>query len=211
LSEAANPTLERRNLKVALMGLAFAGFMIGLAYAAVPFYRWFCQVTGWGGTTMLASTIPTQDQISERVIGVRFSASTGRDMPWEFAAVKPRTDLKIGEQGLAFYEAYNPTDRPITGTSTFNVVPQQAGKYFMKIECFCFKEQTLQPGQRVQMPVAYFIDPEALNDPDMANVREITLNYTFFPVAGTGDPNGTFEGRKFDVPQAGGSLRSAGG
>lgn len=152
--------------------------MGGLAWASVPFYDWFCRVTGFGGVTGVADA--GSDIILDRTITVRFDASKDRDMPWEFKPVERQMELKIGETGLAFYEAYNPTDRPIAGMATFNVTPYSAGGYFDKIACFCFNEQILQPGERVQMPVTFFVDPEIVEDPDAKYVHTITLSYTFY-------------------------------
>lgn len=152
--------------------------MVGMAYAAVPLYQLFCQVTGYGGTTQVAAAV--ERPVLERVIKVRFSASTHRDMPWEFGPVQLMQQARVGEQMLAFYEARNQSDAAITGTATFNVTPHKAGAYFSKIECFCFTEQTLAPGARTDMPVTYFIDPAIMDDSGLDDVREIVLSYTFF-------------------------------
>ncbi len=183
----------RSNLKVAVSMASIAVGMVGVSYAAVPLYQLFCQVTGYGGTTQRAERAP--DTILERTITVRFDANVSRGMGWKFRPVQRKQVLKIGESALAYYEAENPTGRRITGTSSFNVSPQAAGVYFSKVECFCFTEQTLEPGARVEMPVTYFIDPEIMNDPVARKFREITLSYTFFPVkesakvaAGKGTP-----------------------
>ena len=128
--------------------------MGSLAWAAVPFYDWFCRVTGFGGTTGVAQTAP--EDILDRTVTVRFDASKARDMAWEFKPVVREMDVRIGETGLAFYEAYNPTDRPVAGQASYNVAPYSAGGYFQKIACFCFEEQVLEPGERVQMPVTFF-------------------------------------------------------
>jgi cytochrome c oxidase assembly protein subunit 11 len=181
-----------RNLRVALMAVGMTAGMLGLAYASVPFYRWFCQVTGFGGTTMKAETAPAQ--VIARDFRVRFTASVNNDMPWEFRALTTMEDLKVGEQAVAYYEAYNPTNETITGTATFNVTPD-IGPYFMKLECFCFIEQTLKPGERVRMPVAYFIDPAVMEDKDVANVRELSLNYTFFRIENPKNPSTGFTPR----------------
>ncbi|MBM3616323.1 MAG: cytochrome c oxidase assembly protein [Alphaproteobacteria bacterium] len=151
--------------------------MLGLAYAAVPFYDWFCRVTGFGGTTGVAEAAP--DQILDQTVLIRFDASTAADMPWEFTPQQLTMSVRLGENGLAFYEAYNPTSRPIAGTASYNVAPDQAGGYFIKIECFCFTEQVLQPGERIVMPVSFFVDPTILENPEAAGIPEITLSYTF--------------------------------
>lgn len=162
------------------VGFCLAGvlFMGGMAYAAVPLYDLFCRVTGYAGTTNRAEA--ASDTIIERQVTVRFDASRNRQMPWEFTAPDDAVRLKIGETGLAFYKAHNPTNEEITGTATFNVTPQKAGYYFSKIDCFCFVEQTLAPGETVDMPVTFFIDPEIVDDEEMMDVKTITLSYTFF-------------------------------
>jgi cytochrome c oxidase assembly protein subunit 11 len=157
---------------VALMG--------GLAWASVPFYDWFCRVTGFGGTTNVAEVAP--EQILEREIKVKFDASKARDMPWEFKPLQHEMTLRIGEEGLAFYEAYNPTDKPVAGQASYNVTPYEAGGFFSKIECFCFTEQVLMPGERVTMPVSFFVDPEIVMDSDAKYTRSITLSYTFYEI-----------------------------
>lgn len=151
--------------------------MGGLAWASVPLYDWFCRVTGFGGTTQVATE--QSDVVLDETILVRFDASRAADMPWEFRAMEPSVEIRIGETGLAFYEAYNPTDEPIAGTASFNVAPFESGLYFVKIACFCFEQQVLMPGERVQMPVTFFVDPEILNDPDARSTPAITLSYTF--------------------------------
>ena len=157
---------------VALMG--------GLAWASVPFYDWFCRVTGFGGVTQVAEA--GSDQVLNKTIKVRFDASKDRGMPWEFKPVERIMELKIGGTGLAFYEAYNPTDRPVAGQASYNVAPYSAGYYFEKIQCFCFNEQVLQPGERVMMPVTFFVDPEIVEDPEAKYVHTITLSYTFHEI-----------------------------
>ncbi|SEN36655.1 cytochrome c oxidase assembly protein subunit 11 [Loktanella fryxellensis] len=152
--------------------------MTGLAWASVPFYSWFCRVTGFGGATNVASMAP--DEILEQTITVRFDASLDRDMPWTFKPAQREMTLRIGESALAFYEAHNPTDRPVTGRASYNVTPYEAGGFFDKIECFCFTEQTLQPGETVMMPVNFFVDPAIVNDRDAKYVHTITLGYTFY-------------------------------
>lgn len=170
MSEAAN------NKKVLVRLVSVMIVMGSLAWAAVPAYKLFCQVTGWGGATDVADVAP--GAIAEMVT-VRFDASLERGMPWEFSPIQTAMQLKIGEEGLAFYEAYNPTDRPIAGTASFNVAPYAAGAFFSKIDCFCFELQVLEPGQRVQMPVTFFVEPEILDDADAKFAKTITLSYTF--------------------------------
>ena len=176
-------TSPRRNLAVALSMAGIALGMVGMSYAAVPLYQIFCQVTGYGGTTQRAEETP--DTVLDRMITVRFDANVGHGMGWKFKPVQTKLDLKIGETALAFYEAKNLTKATLTGTATFNVSPQAAGRYFNKVECFCFTEQTLEAGERADMPVTFFIDPEIVNDPEAKNIQEITLSYTFFPVKET--------------------------
>lgn len=152
--------------------------MVGLSFAAVPLYDLFCRVTGYGGTTQVGTDAP--GVVSDRRVTVRFNADTARGMPWRFRPSQREIVLRVGETGLAFYRAENPTGTSITGTSTFNVTPQKAGAYFVKIECFCFTEQVLAAGQSVEMPVEFFVDPAMLDDPNMSDVTTITLSYTFF-------------------------------
>lgn len=151
--------------------------MGGLSWASVPFYDWFCRVTGFGGVTQVASG--GSDKVLDQTITVRFDASKERGMPWEFKPVAREMEIKLGETGLAFYEAYNPTDRPVAGQASYNVTPYEAGYFFEKIDCFCFTEQVLQPGERVQMPVTFYVDPEIIDDRDAKYVHTITLSYTF--------------------------------
>ncbi len=151
--------------------------MGSLAWASVPFYDWFCRVTGFGGVTQTANT--GSDVVLDQTIKVQFDASLERGMVWEFKPLQREMELKIGETGLAFYEAYNPTDRPVAGTASYNVAPFSAGYYFSKIDCFCFTEQVLQPGERVTMPVSFYVDPEIVDDREAKFVHTITLSYTF--------------------------------
>jgi cytochrome c oxidase assembly protein subunit 11 len=156
---------------------AVASVMMSLSFAAVPFYDWFCKVTGFAGTTSVAAA--PSDTILDQTVLVRFDASVEAGMPWEFAPVQRTMEIRIGETGLAFYEAYNPTSNVVAGTASYNVTPDQAGGYFTKIACFCFEQQVLQPGERVQMPVSFYVDPAIVTDPEGRFVREITLSYTF--------------------------------
>ncbi|MBT6801941.1 MAG: cytochrome c oxidase assembly protein, partial [Rhodospirillales bacterium] len=147
-------------------------------YASVPLYQWFCQATGFGGTTQVASATP--NKILDREITVRFNSDVNSKLPWRFQPEQLSMKLKLGEERLAFYSATNQSDESITGTATFNVTPAKAGIYFNKIDCFCFTEQTLQPGQTVDMPVAFYVDPEIVNDRKLDDVSDIALSYTFF-------------------------------
>jgi len=168
--EGKNKTVAQTVGVVLLMG--------GLAWASVPFYNWFCRVTGFGGVTNTADA--GSDVILDQTITIRFDASKTRGFAWEFKPVVRTMELKIGETGLAFYEAYNPTDRVIAGAASYNVTPYEAGGFFTKIDCFCFTEQVLQPGERVQMPVTFYVDPEIVTDRDAKYVHTITLSYTFY-------------------------------
>lgn len=174
---APNPV---KNLRVALLAASVAAGMVGLSYASVPLYRLFCQVTGFGGTTQRADAAP--QHATEQTIRIQFDANTSSGLGWAFHPVQESVTVKIGEQNLAFYKATNTSDKPLTGTAVFNVTPVQAGAYFNKIQCFCFTEQLLEPGQSIDMPVSFFVDPEILKDPDAAGIKEITLSYTFYPV-----------------------------
>lgn len=154
--------------------------MGGLAWASVPFYDWFCRVTGFGGVTGVSEV--ASDEILDQTIKVRFDASRERGMPWEFKPVEREMELRIGETGLAFYEAYNPTDRVVAGSASYNVAPYDAGGFFTKIDCFCFEEQVLQPGERVQMPVTFYVDPAIVDDREGQYIHTITLGYTFHEI-----------------------------
>lgn len=169
---------RRRNLlTLAALGLLLAG-MTGLVSVSVPLYRLFCQVTGFGGTTQVATQAP--EKTTERTFTVRFDGTVNPSLGWAFRPVQRTLKLKAGENKLAFYEAENQGDETVVGTATFNVTPDKAGIYFNKIDCFCFTEQVLKPGQRVDMPVNFFIDPEIADDPNLEEVTTITLSYTFF-------------------------------
>lgn len=150
--------------------------MASLGWASVPLYDLFCRVTGYGGTTSVAAG---SDRAIDQTMNVRFDASKERDFPWEFQPVERTMTIPMGEVGMAFYEAYNPTDEVIAGTASYNVTPYDAGLYFSKIDCFCFELQVLQPGERVLMPVTFFVDPDILDDRDAKFTHTITLSYTF--------------------------------
>jgi cytochrome c oxidase assembly protein subunit 11 len=164
--------------KTVLQLVSVVFVMGGLAWASIPFYSWFCSVTGFGGVTQTAET--GSDEVLDQTVTIRFDASLDRDMPWQFKPVVREMELRIGETALAFYEAYNPTDRPVAGSASYNVTPYEAGYFFNKIQCFCFDEQLLQPGERVMMPVTFFVDPEMVTDRDAKYVHTITLSYTFY-------------------------------
>jgi cytochrome c oxidase assembly protein subunit 11 len=163
---------------VALLLVGLVACMTGLAFAAVPLYRLFCQVTGYGGVPQRAEQAP--GEILERTIRVRFDANVDRALPWSFAPVERVVEVKIGETALAFFRATNDSGAPVAGTAVFNVVPELAARYFAKIECFCFKEQTLAAGASIDMPVSFFVDPKIVEDEDTGNIGEITLSYTFY-------------------------------
>ena len=165
--------------RTALICAAVAVGMTGAAFAAVPLYRAFCQATGFDGTTRRAET--GSSKVLDRTVEVRFDGNV-RGLAWDFRPQQVSQTVRIGETTMAFFKATNTSDRPITGTSTFNVVPEAAGAHFRKIECFCFQEQTIAPGETVEFPVVYFVDPELASDPDAKRIDEITLSYTFFPV-----------------------------
>ncbi|RMF11727.1 MAG: cytochrome c oxidase assembly protein [Alphaproteobacteria bacterium] len=168
-----------KNTRVLVMLCALVAGMVGLSFAAVPLYRIFCQVTGYGGTTQ--TVVNSYDiPILAREVKVSFNADHAPDLPWSFEPVQRRVTVKLGEEALVYFRARNFGDQPITGTAVFNVTPFKAGPFFSKIECFCFTEQTLAPGEEVEMPVTFFVDPAMDEDKTLKDVREITLSYTFF-------------------------------
>lgn len=155
-------------------------FMIGLAYASVPLYTIFCRVTGFGGTPQFADAAPDKGLIRERQIRINFSSDINQNLHWDFKPGERSVTVNVGAQGLTHYTAKNLDDTPSAGTAIYNVTPLKVGKYFHKIECFCFGEQVLQPGQEVQMPVLFYVDPAFADDPHMEDVSLITLSYTFY-------------------------------
>lgn len=155
-------------------------FMASASFLSVPFYNWFCKVTGYGGATNVAQK--ESDIISDKIISVRFDASLEKGLKWEVKPVQRNMTLNLGETGLAFYEAYNPTDKPIAAQASFNVVPFSVGNFFNKIECFCFTEQILQPGEKIKMPVSFYVDPDLINNLESKNVTSVTLSYTFYEI-----------------------------
>ena len=174
--------LARKNGRTAALAALLVLAMVGLAFASVPLYRLFCQVTGFGGTPLRASEVDASLKPTGRIISVRFDANTNSALPWTFKPEERQQRVAIGARDMAFYTAKNLGDRPVTGTATFNVTPSQAGQYFTKIQCFCFTEQTLKPGEEVRMPVVFFVDPKIMDDPAARDIDEITLSYTFYPV-----------------------------
>ncbi|MCW3796245.1 cytochrome c oxidase assembly protein [Sphingomonas sp. BN140010] len=171
---------DRRNRRVALRATLFVLFMLGVAFASVPLYRAFCQATGYGGTPQRADSAPGA---VAGEIGVRFDANINPALPWQFKPEQTVVKIHPGERTTVKYFAHNLTARTTTGRAIFNVSPEQAGQYFSKIECFCFTEQTLRPGQRADMPVVFFVDPKIREDEATKDIHEITLSYTFYPVA----------------------------
>lgn len=194
---SASTDLAVRHRRVALTCAAFVVLMVGLAYASVPLYRLFCQVTGFAGTTQRVDH--PSASVGDRVITVRFDANVGPGLSWDFVPDVSVQDVKIGENILAFYRVTNRSGQPTVGSATFNVAPDQAGAFFNKMECFCFTEQRVEPGETVEMPVSFFIDPAIAKDKDGKWIRNITLSYTFFPV----DHPKQSVGRKSGSEQAG--------
>jgi cytochrome c oxidase assembly protein subunit 11 len=174
----SDPRTQRANRVVAGVCLAFFAGMIGAAYASVPLYRLFCQMTGYGGTTQRVDRYSTR--VLDRDITVRFDANTA-GVPWEFAPVKREMTMKIGETVEARYRATNVFSKSTTGRATFNVTPELAGAYFNKVECFCFSDTTLKAGETLDMPVVFYVDPAIVDAPELKDIRTITLSYTFFP------------------------------
>lgn len=182
---ASAAPLQQRNLRTGIYAALFGLAMLGMGFAAVPLYRIFCQVTGFGGTTQRATedeaslAAAAAQQAAGATVSVRFDSNIDSDVPWTFRPDQVTQTVALGQRRMAFYTAKNNSNEPVTGTASFNVSPAQTGQYFNKIQCFCFTEQTLQPGQEVQMPVLFFVDPAIRNDPDAAPVEQITLSYTF--------------------------------
>lgn len=174
----SGPDRTRSANRLALKLVALVVAMGAASFAAVPFYDWFCRTTGYGGTVSVADALP--DHALEKTIKIRFDASVAPGMPWGFRPMQREMDLPIGEMGLAFYEAYNPTTRPVAGQAAYNVAPEVAGGFFTKIHCFCFDMQVLEPGERVEMPVSFYVDPSIVDDVDGREVEGITLSYTFY-------------------------------
>ncbi len=170
--------LRRKKRTTALLLAGCVAGMVGLSFAAVPLYKLFCQATGYGGTPQVAEAAP--DVVIDRTLTVRFNADVNRELAWRFKPMQRSIEVHLGESHLAFYEAINESDRPILGQAAYNVSPQKAGIYFTKVECFCFTEQYLAPGERAELPVSFFINPALVNDRNMNDLGTITLSYTFF-------------------------------
>ena len=175
---AVSDDLARRNRRVGLMVAGGAAAMLGLAFASVPLYDLFCRVTGFGGTTQVATAAP--GRVLERAVRVRFDASMDANLPWKFEPLQREITVRLGEEKLVFYRATNVSQRPIVGTSTYNVLPDITGQWFNKVQCFCFTEQLLMPGQSIDMPVVFFVDPDMAKERRYDGVSTITLSYTFF-------------------------------
>jgi len=171
-----------KNKKVVIYLVGILAIMTAGTVASVPFYSWFCKVTGYGGTTTQAEAAPSADQILDQTMEIRFIGSVEPGMKWEFKPVQYKMTLHIGEVGLAFFEAYNPTDHVIAGKAGYNVTPFSAGNFFNKIDCFCFTEQVLQPGERAMMPVTFYVDPAIVTDQEGRFVHSVTLSYTFYEI-----------------------------
>ena len=179
MSNQAPEQQKLGNGTVVAVCMTFVVAMAGMAYAAVPLYEMFCKVTGYGGTTQRVEQM--SETILDRTMKVRFDANTGNGLPWQFKPVQREVELKIGETVEIRYTAKNMSSRPVTGQATFNVTPQSAGAYFNKVQCFCFTETTLQPGEEMEMPVVFFIDPAIVEPLETKNINTITLSYTFYP------------------------------
>lgn len=171
------PNAKRIRLTVILLSIAILG-MGGLVWASVPLYQMFCRVTGFGGTTQVAEQ--ESSEILDRVVKVRFNADVAAGLPWSFTPVQRELSLRVGETGMAYYKAVNHSSDTIVGTATYNVTPAKVGPYFSKIECFCFTEQELAPGEEAELPVTFFIDPEIVDDDHLDEIKTITLSYMFF-------------------------------
>jgi cytochrome c oxidase assembly protein subunit 11 len=170
---------RRRNRVTVAALLGIVGVMVGLDIAAVPLYRIFCQVTGYGGTTQRAERAPA-NEIVDRIVTVRFNSETAPDLGWEFRPLLPSVQVHPGEERTVAYRAVNRTSEPLTGTATFNVTPEKVGTYFDKIQCFCFTKQHLDPGESADLTVTFFVDPEIVTDPETRDIDTITLSYTMF-------------------------------
>ena len=200
MTEAAKPAQRRVNNSSILVGcVVFVAGMVGAAYASVPLYRLFCQVTGYNGTTQRVEQF--SDTVLDQTVKVTFDANTSSGLNWEFKPVQNSVEPKIGGTVQITYKATNKSPTPVTGTAVFNVTPMEAGAYFNKVQCFCFTETTLKPGETLEMPVVFFVDPEITKAEETKNIRTITLSYTFYPsqgakpVAGLQDKTGE-TGRK---------------
>lgn len=182
MAPATDGTKATANLRIAVLCAAFFTGMLGMAYASVPLYKLFCQVTGYGGTTQRVEQM--SDRILDKTIAIRFDANTSGGLPWEFKPLQNEVTLRIGETVQVAYEARNFFNAPARGRATFNVTPPAAGAYFNKVECFCFTDTELKPGETLEMPVVFYIDPAIVDAVETTNIKTITLSYTFFPIDG---------------------------
>jgi cytochrome c oxidase assembly protein subunit 11 len=179
MTDRPAPPLRRRDVIVAVSCGLFVAGMVGAAYAAVPFYNWFCRATGFNGTTQVATAGPSG--MIDRKVTVRFDANVGPGLPWRFEPEQNSIEVKLGEVVTVYYRAINETARPITASAAYNVAPLNAGAYFQKINCFCFTEQSLKAGEKRDMAVVFYVDPSMATDPDGTEINTITLSYTFYP------------------------------
>lgn len=181
MNQAQTRDLSSKNRRSAMMAGAMGLAMLGMGYAAVPLYEIFCRVTGYGGTTQRVGEAQAATvQATSRVMSVRFDSNVNSALPWSFKPEQAVDRVSIGARDMAIYIATNKSDQPVVGTATFNVTPVQAGKYFHKVQCFCFTEQLLKAGETMRMPVLYYVDPAILEDPETRDIEEITLSYTFY-------------------------------
>lgn len=176
----ARRTLSRDAMVASICGFVVV-FMVGASYAAVPFYDWFCRATGFNGTTQVATSAPAEGPLA-RKISVRFDGNVGPGLPWKFEAEQNEIEVRIGEVVTIYYNVTNQAARATTGVAAYNVAPLTVGAYFQKINCFCFNEQTMGPGEKREMPVVFYVDPALANDSENDGLNSITLSYTFFPV-----------------------------
>jgi cytochrome c oxidase assembly protein subunit 11 len=177
---APRKALSRRNLNVLMSLVGLFAAMVGLSYAAVPLYRIFCAKTGFDGTPLRADGQTAAVAPIDRVVTVSFTSDVDANLPWAFYPKQNKVEARVGQTYLAFFEAENKTDKPITGQATYNVSPEPWGPYFVKIQCFCFNQQTLQPGEKVEMPVTFYLDPALVKDHLLDRMSDVTLSYTFF-------------------------------
>lgn len=182
----AAASLKPRNRRLGLIAALAALAMLGLGYASVPLYRLFCQVTGYGGTPARASEAQANQvrALAGRQMSIRFDSNIDPGMGWDFRPEAVTRQVQIGERSLAFFTAENLTGKSITGAASYNIAPENAARYFTKIQCFCFNRQTLKPHEKVRMPVIFYVDPKLVDDPDLKDLTQITLSYTFHPVPG---------------------------
>jgi cytochrome c oxidase assembly protein subunit 11 len=205
-SERQDPDRPRNRRVAAICAVVFFA-MVGAAYAAVPLYKAFCQLTGFDGTVRRAQLAP--DKVLERKLLIRFDVNV-RNLPWTFTAEQASQNLKIGETGLAFFKVTNNSDKPMTGQATYGVIPEQVGPYFQKLQCFCFSQQTIGPRQTVEFPVVYFVDPKFADDSEAKGAHEVTLSYTFFPAVLPAKPQVEAKASPIQTSQALGGTARAG-